>query len=53
MSYFRITVNLRPGVMARYTGMFASTEEAQLQAYADYPNARTVTVMHIKGVPNA
>lgn len=53
MHYFRITVCLRPGVKARFTGMFASSDEARAQTQADYPNARGVTVMHIKGVPHA
>lgn len=50
MSYFRITINVRPGVMVRFTGMFADGREARAQSLADYPSARTVTVMLIKGV---
>lgn len=50
MSYFRITINVRRGVMVRFTGMFADGREARAQVLADYPSARTVTVMLIKGV---
>ena len=36
--------------MVRFTGMFLDGREARAQVLADYPGARTVTVMHIKGV---
>jgi hypothetical protein len=49
MSYFRITVCIRRGVKVRFTGLFEDGNEARVQTMADYPNAKTITVMCIKG----
>jgi len=53
MAIFHVTVCLGGGNNIRYPGLFASSKEAQDQAYADYPEARGVSVILIKGVSHA
>ena len=53
MSIFRVTVCLGGGNNIQYPGLFATSKEAQDQAYADYPNARGVSVILIKGANHA
>lgn len=53
MSIFQVTVCLGGGRNIKYPGLFASSKEAQDQAYADYPEARGVSVILIKGASHA
>jgi len=49
MSFFRITVCLRPGVKVRFTALFLDGKEAREQTMADYPQARAITFICFKG----
>ena len=53
MAIFHITVCLGGGKNIRWVGLFASNQEAQEQAYADYPESRGVSVILIKGASHA
>ena len=53
MFIFHITVCLGGGNNIRFSGLFASNQEAQDQTWADYPTARAVSVINIKGASNA
>ena len=53
MSIFRVIVCFGPKNNLSFPGIFASTKEAQDQTWADYPDARGVSVLFIKGVSHA
>ena len=53
MSIYRIIVCFGGRKNIAFPGIFASTKEAQDQTWADYPNARGVSVLFVKGVSHA
>ncbi|MEG0920297.1 MAG: hypothetical protein RSD57_14615 [Comamonas sp.] len=53
MSIYRIIVCFGGCNNLSFPGLFASTKEAQDQTWADFPDARGVSVLFIKGVSNA
>ncbi|MEG1278806.1 MAG: hypothetical protein RSD57_00035 [Comamonas sp.] len=53
MSLYRIIVCFGGRNNLSFPGLFVSTKEAQDQTWADFPDARGVSVFFIKGANNA
>ena len=53
MHIFRIIVCFGGRHNVTFPGVFSSTKEAQDQTWADFPEARGVSVFHIKEVSHA